>query len=238
MERHPLMAVSTLCILLLTAAGCGSTPQRAPRPGAARVGELERLELRFGGVLLVKPDHHMASYDRLMVDPILITYKNRSQRPGAAEIERLALRLRDATARELVNVDPSKIVSEPGPCVLRMQTAFIDLELSPLSTASGSRASYVSSYGAVTLVHELRDSTSGTVLLRYISRRRAGGGSGSTHLSRWSGLVRTFDEMLAELRKSLVETVPLSTATEGPLAQCQGQIYRTIEAGQEGEAAP
>jgi hypothetical protein len=197
-----------------------------------RVEGLERLEVDIGGILLVKPDHFMASYDRLMVDPIVVTFLRGSKKLGTAETKRLEAHLRAATARELVNVDSSKIVEEPGPCVLRMQTAFLDLELPPLTTASGSRSGYVRSFGSVTLVHEMRDSTSGTVLLRYMGRRRAGGGSPVASASVWSGLTRTFDEMLSDLQRSLVESVPLSRATTGPLAGCQGLILKQIEASQ------
>jgi hypothetical protein len=90
----------------------------------------------------------------------------------------------------------------------------------------------------VTLVHELRYSTTGTVLLRYMGRRRAEGGAAVVSVSRWSGLTRTFDELLSDLQQTLVEAVPFSTATEGPLAQCHGLIYKKIEAGQDGSVSP
>ncbi len=121
------------------------------------------------------------------------------------------------------------IVSQPGPCVMRMQTAFIDVELPALEGHSGSHTTFVRSFGSVTLVHELRDSTTGTVLLRYMGRRRAPGGSAVGFVAPWSGLKRTFNRMLSDLQKSLVETVPLSTATKGPLARCNGLIYKRIE---------
>jgi hypothetical protein len=230
--------IPLLIALVLALAGCRSTPAPEPPDTNVRVDALERLETSIGGILLVKPDHHMASYDQLMVDPIIVTIARGSRKLGSAETQQLEVHLREATARELVNVDLSKIVSEPGPCVLRMQTAFLDVELPPLTIASGSRTSFVSSHGSVTLVHELRDSTTGTVLLRYMGRRRAGGGRTVAAVSRWSGLTRTFDEMLSELKQNLVETVPLSTAAEGPLAQCHGLIYQKIEASQDGPESP
>lgn len=224
--------------LVLALAGCRSAPAPELPEVNARVEDLVRLEIAIGGILLVKPDHHMASYDQLMVDPIIVTFERGSKKLNSAETERLETHLREATARRLVNVDPSKIVTEPGPCVLRMQTAFLDVELPPLTMSSGSRSSFISSYGSVTLVHELRDSSSGTVLLRYMGRRRAGGGSAVAWTSRWGGLTRTFDEMLSDLQQSLFETVPLSTATEGTLAQCHGLIYKQIEAGQDATESP
>ena len=107
--------------------------------------------------------------------------------------------------------------------------AFLDVDLPEVLAPSGSRTTFIGSFGAVTLVHELRDSMTGTVLLRYMGRRRAPGGSAVGFVAPWSGLKRTFDRMLSDLQQSLVETVPLSTATKGPLARCNGLIYKRIE---------
>lgn len=226
--------VMVAALLLACSAAPGPpTPPTAQSSGAAaplaRVGQLERLEISFPGVLLVKPDHHMGSYDRLMVDPVIVSYKKGSKKLSTAEFERLAAYLRQATARELVSVEPENIVSEPGPCVLRMEVAFVDLDLPQLPTASGSHSAYVSSIGSVTLIHELRDSMTGTVLLRYAGRRSGGAGNVVGAVSRWSNLTRMFDEMLADMQKGLVESVPLSVATSGPLASCGGQVLETIE---------
>ena len=235
MARQILLSIA----LLLALAGCrvparpappDNAPDNAPPQNAhLRISGMERLELPTGGVLLIKPDHHMRSYDQLMVDPILVTFSPESAKLNKAEIERLETHLREATARELVNVDLSKIVNRPGRCVLRMQTAFLDVELPSLDTDTSSNTTFVRTFGSVTLVHELRDSMTGTVLLRYMGRRRAPGGQAIGFSAPWSGLIRTFDQMLSDLQESLVETVPPSTATEGPLATCDGQIYKRIE---------
>ena len=62
-----------------------------------------------------------------------------------------------------------------------------------------------------------------------MGRRRAGGGLARGLSKPWGGLASTFDSMLSDLQKSLVESVPRSTATEGPLAGCEGLIYKTFE---------
>jgi hypothetical protein len=216
--------------LLLAACSPASRPQKPQEaPSRVRVGELEQIDISFPGILLLKPDHYMGSYDQLMVDPIIISYKKGSKKLSTAEFERLKAHLRDAMAIELVSVQPSQVVTEPGPCVLRMQVAFVDLDLPDMAPSTGSNVSYVTSHGSVTLVHELRDSVSGTVLLRYMGRRNAGAGSGVGTVSRWSRLTRMFDEMLADLQEGLVESVSISVATSGPLASCGGQVLETIE---------
>jgi hypothetical protein len=231
------MSLRTILLISLSLAltGCRTPPAPAPTPlskkAHARVTGIERLDIPIAGVLLVKPDHYLTSYDRLMVDPIIVTFARGSMKLSLAETERLETHLREATARELVNVDPSKIVSEPGPCVLQMQTAFLEIELPTLEALSSSHSTFVSSFGSVSLVHELRDSMTGSVLLRYMGRRRARGGTVIGFSKPWSGLTRIFDEMLSDLQHNLVEAVPLSIATQGPLAACKGLIYKSIEDG-------
>lgn len=234
------MCRPTPLILAVIAALAGCLAPAAPAPPTsraqppspqahARVTGIERLDISIAGVLLVKRDHNLGSYDQLMVDPIIVTFDRDSSKLGRSETERLKAHLRRATARELVDVDASKIVTRAGPCVLRMQTAFIDLELPKIEPYAGSDTTFINSFGAVTLVHELRDSMTGTVLLRYMGRRHARGGHTVGWVAKWSGLTRTFDRMLADLQQSLLESVPLHTATEGPLAQCSGLIYKRIE---------
>ncbi len=226
MGTHSLLVIA----LVLAVAGCSRAPAAAPAPhkSNAHVDGLERVENSAGGLLLVKRDHHMASYDQLMVDPVAVTFAGGSSRLSRSETQRLEAHLRKATAQELVNVDPSKVVTAPGPCVVRMQTAFVDLELPPGRTLTGSSSGFVKSHGSVTLVHEVRDSMTGTVLMRYVGRVRAEGGP-TVGTSSWRGLSRTFYKMLSALQEALVESVPISTATEGPLAQCQGLINKGIE---------
>jgi hypothetical protein len=221
--------------MVLAWAGCRSAdgPAEKAREADTRVGTLERAEITTPGVLFVKPDHHLGSYDELMVDPVVVTFARDSGKLSSSETRRLEKWLREATARKLVFVDPSRIVTEPGPCVLRMQTAFLDIKLPPLTSTSGSRTTMFSSYGSVILVHELRDSMTGNVVLRYFGRGQAGGGVAAAGETPWSGLTQTFDDLLSALQRGLFEAVPLSRATEGPQAVCQGLIYEKIEGDRE-----
>jgi hypothetical protein len=202
----------------------------ARNPDAALVAGLHRIDAPLPGVLLVKNDHHMGSYDKLMVDPVLIMYERRADRLKESEAEKLAAYLREATSRELVNIDPSQLVSEAGPCVLRMQTAFVDLDLPDVPTPPDARTTVMTSYGSVSLVHLLRDSQTGEVLLQYRGRIRAEGGRVIGGAKGWRRMTRTLDRMLYELQSNLIAAVPPSVATSGPLSQCGGQIYQTIQA--------
>ncbi len=231
-------------VLILASIGCsapvssttGSRPQlQEPQATAPRVARLVKLETSISGVLLVNPNHNLGSYDQLMVDPIIVTFDSDSKKLSQSETRRLEDYLRKATARELVNVDASKIVSQPGRCVMRMQTAFLEVELPDPKPYSASTTSFVDSFGSVILIHELRDSMTGTVLLRYMGRRKARGGQVIGWVAAWSGLTRTFNGMLSDLKMELVETVPLSRAEEGPLASCGGLIHKRIDAGSESE---
>ncbi len=213
--------------------GCSGLMKREPevRADASGTSGLEVVDTRFSGVLFIKPDHHMGSYDRLMVDPIIVTFKKGGATLRANETQQLQAYLREATARELVNVEPEMIVAEAGPCAMRMRIAFVDLDLARLARGAGSSATFLSSYGAVTLYHELQDSMTGEVLLRYVGRRSARGGSwiGVQGRSNWHTMKPTFDRMLADLQQNLISAVPRSVATTGPQAQCGGAILKHME---------
>jgi hypothetical protein len=217
-----------ILVLALTLCGaCGTSNEQNGEP--IRVGNLVQLDTPYTGILLVKPDHHMGSYDQLMIDPVILTNKKGTKPLPTSETDRLRSYLREATARELVNVEPSKLVIRAGPCVLRMQTSFLELETTHLPRGTGSVTTIVSSYGNVILAHEMRDSETGEVLLRYIGRRRAGGGSVVGGTQSWRRMTRTFDRMLVELQANLVSSVPESYATDGPRSHCGGLIFKTIE---------
>lgn len=225
---------------LLIVVGCSTTTPLPPelQQSSFHMEGLDTLDTDFPGVLLVKPDHEMASYDYVMVDPIVLTYRTSSLRFTSSETENLRTYLREAVARELVNLEPSQIVTQPGPCVLRMQTAFIDLELPDLPDRATAATAFVDSFGTVTLVHQILDSETGELLLRYVGRWRAAGGQVVGGGDPWVHMSRTLDRMLHQLQESLIESVPQSRATTGPRAACTGQVNRTIEKGSSRPGAP
>ena len=80
-----------------------------------------------------------------------------------------------AFAEEMAKIQNFEIVTEPGPDVLMVRGALLDIVtfVPDLSRITGMTDIYVTRVGEATLVLELRDSESGTVLARSVDRRAA-----------------------------------------------------------------
>lgn len=76
---------------------------------------------------------------------------------------------------EMEKVEYYEFVTEPGPDVLMVRGALLDIvtEVPDLSRITGMTDIYITTVGEATLVLELRDSESGTVLARSVDRRAA-----------------------------------------------------------------
>jgi hypothetical protein len=76
---------------------------------------------------------------------------------------------------EMVKIENWEFTTEPGPDVLMVRGALLDIVtfVPDLRTMTGNTDLYVTSVGEATLVLELRDSESGTILARSIDRRAA-----------------------------------------------------------------
>lgn len=80
---------------------------------------------------------------------------------------------------ELQNVEGWEFVTEPGPDVLIIRGALLDITSQvPPDFMEGRSSIFISSVGSATLVLELRDSESGAILARSIDRRAAERGGG------------------------------------------------------------
>jgi hypothetical protein len=87
-----------------------------------------------------------------------------------------------AFVKELSLSEHFTIVTEPGPDVLLIQGILLDVVSFIPEQRAGRSDVFLSRFGEVTLVLEIRDSVSGAVLLRAIERRaaEASGGTGFT----------------------------------------------------------
>lgn len=163
-----------ICLTSLAASlvsiGCAKQPEH---PWVARDGLIE-IETYNRGQLFVKRDHHLGRYDDLMIDGVGFRWT-----PGQ---ERLDERDEDRIVNMLLNAVPGSedgsvgIVNAPGPCVLAVNFYLKDLELREPIEKGSSTTGFVSSYGAATIVLELRDSIDQEPLARFVQRRDLGGG--------------------------------------------------------------
>ncbi|HEV7690748.1 MAG TPA: DUF3313 family protein [Hyphomonadaceae bacterium] len=136
------------------------------------------------------PGADFRSYTKVMLDPTEAAFRKDWQRRHNEQVVDLDRRITDEEARNILEAAQTglhkifldayaaagvRVVTEPGPDVLRVRTAIINLDVTapdqktmrPGTTASAEA-------GAATLVIEVRDSMSGAVLGRGVDGRRIG----------------------------------------------------------------
>jgi hypothetical protein len=181
--------VSTLVTLssasVLTTAGL---------PSAAAAGaqtEWDGLELRNDGRvdrLFVRPGASLAGYERVRLERLQVSFDrnwdaNRSrrgtQRLTNADFERIRNTLADEFGRTVTQElgrGGYQVVTEAGEDVLDVQPFIIDLFITaPGTRAPGTTWTFTADPGRMTLVAELRDSETQTILARAIDAQRAAG---------------------------------------------------------------
>lgn len=155
--------------------GCATTNERKSSDTSSTQSDgLVRVEPLRSGALFLHPEQDIDSYDTIRVAELGIQYAD-GQRPlepkQHEEVRKMLIRTVVGIARTRGN----QPATEPGPCTLDLHTFLVDLEFAESSNV-GSQTRVIDSYGMVTVVTEIRDSTTGTPLLRYVRRRSLGSG--------------------------------------------------------------
>ncbi len=188
MNSHMLKVFSIAIVVAV--AGCASTtPPPALQTGPeaeVTVDGLVRVDNAVVPVAYRKPDMDLTPYTRFMLDPVEVAYQrdpgNRRQSGVAgandnfaltpSQMETLKGMFRDAVVAALTKDDGYELTTEPGPDVLRITAALVDLVVRvPTQRGGGRQRNFTRSYGLVTAVLELRDSQSGEILARAADRR-------------------------------------------------------------------
>lgn len=134
-----------------------------------------------------RPGASLAAYRRIQLDPVLVEFSKRwdPERTGSrlkfSSDEREAIRaavgraVREEFARELQATGRYQVVAaDTGPDVLRVTPRILNLYLNAPDAGSAARTrTYMTSAGEMTLLAELRDSSSSEVLVRFADRREA-----------------------------------------------------------------
>ena len=128
-----------------------------------------------------RPGADFSGYRKLVLDPFEVAFKKEwtrdFQRVTKGERERIRRELaelaRDVFVKELQEKGGYQVVDAPGPDVLRVSAAIIELYINaPDTMQPGRNRTYTLATGEATLVAELRDSESGAVLARVADRER------------------------------------------------------------------
>jgi hypothetical protein len=196
MTRRSLLAanVGAAVLALSLYAGGGAAAPKQPRietgPDAEVTHDgLVRVQKSVTDAAWVKPTLDLTPYTKLMVvsqgvafrklEPVSeFQARRESQFPVKEENkERLSRELKTAFEAELAKLERYEIVNAPGPDVLLLVGAVIDVvsNIPPDidSARYGRGGVWLTSVGDATLVIELRDSESGEILARAADRRAA-----------------------------------------------------------------
>src|SRR5262249_39053855 len=156
---------------------------------AAAATEWDGLELRNDrrvDRLFVRPGATLAGYQRVRLERLQVSFDrnwnpNRTLRGAnrltSRDFDNIKNTLADEFARELsqeLSRGGYQVVNEGGEDVLDVQPFIINLFITaPGTTTASPGATYTANPGSMTLVAELRDSETGTILARVIDAQRA-----------------------------------------------------------------
>jgi len=176
-------------VLLLVLAGCaasGTSGSKSAGSSSAPVewDGLQRVQVKDLDMVYRKPGVSLAGYSKIMFDPLQISFSkdrdaNGGWRMGAfplGEKDRERIRtglagiFREELQQQIQDRGGYQIVSAPGPDVLRVSAAIVDLNVTAPDMTPGRSIVITASKGSMTLVAELRDSESGTLLARAVDR--------------------------------------------------------------------
>lgn len=181
-------------LLILTIAfvssGCTTTPPTIQTGDDAEVSfdGLHKVDNSMADVAWARPDFDISGYSKIMLVGAGIEYTpadNRGRttaernRGGPYFIdehsrERFEMLVEDTFREEMSKIEHFTIVDEAGPDVLKVWGGLLNVtSYVPSDNLSGRSEVFISSVGDATLVLELRDSETETILARSIDRRAA-----------------------------------------------------------------
>lgn len=183
MSRRLIMTCAISCVLGIAApAAIAALP--ADWDGLKQV-ESSRLD----GVFL-KPGADFRAYTKVMLDPTEVAFEQNWQRDFNRRTVSLNQRISDSDAARILeqartgfesvftrayNDAGYQVVTTPGPDVLRVRTAVVNLRVTAPDQFSAGRRTFSNDAGSATVILEARDSLSGALLGRAVDTRNAGG---------------------------------------------------------------
>lgn len=139
------------------------------------------------------PGADFRAYTKVMMDPTEVAFQKNWLRDYNSSTMTLSQRISDKDAQEILQNAKTgfesifakaytgagyQMVTEPGPDVLRLRTAVINLSVSaPDMMTAGRSRTYSREAGEATVVIEVRDSVTGAILGRAIDRQDIGDNS-------------------------------------------------------------
>jgi hypothetical protein len=200
------MAIGTATMALLSACVVNAPPVAERTPDG-----LVRIQSKQVDTVYAVPGLSLARYRRVMLDSVDLAFKLdwEKRHPEVSESDVARIRSQGAAvfyeifsnALSMNNGYP--LTTQPGPDVLRVSASVTELDVAASPGTGGTQRMYVVSPSDLTLLMELRDSTTGALLVRAIDREKGravgnlqveGAVSNSAEARRalemWAGLLR------------------------------------------------
>lgn len=193
----------TLAVLLSTSAVCGlvacQTTQQSPIDELATQEGLQRADSKGVDAVYKRPGANLTPYNKLLVRPVYVEFsKNwkperdsalyRMNEPDREKIRtELAQLFAEVMTKELETEGGYQLVDEPAADVLEVRPAIVNLYITAPDVSmqtAGRVRTYTTDAGEMTLIVELRDSVTGTLLARAFDRR-----GGSDMMWQWTSSV-------------------------------------------------
>jgi hypothetical protein len=183
-SARPLRILPVLAVALLGAACSASAPGLVYATGTGSVtGDgLHRVRWSQMGAEFVKPGAQLGGYDKVLLEPLVIqsTAKDEPRRMGPVKqytptpgyLDGMR-RIYQETFSKQFGRGGFSVVAEPGPGVLRISGLVTDLVLTARldPEADATTTQLVTSFGDLSLLLDVRDSTRNEPLLRTVDRQ-------------------------------------------------------------------
>jgi hypothetical protein len=165
--------VSVLALATLTGCVVNAPPVAERTPDG-----LVRLPGRQADTVYAAPGVSLAPYKRVMLDSVDLAFKLDWQKRHPEISESDVTRIRSQGAAVFYEIFSSALtqnngyplVTQPGPDVLRVTASISELDVAGAPDSNGTKRMYVVSPSDLTMLMELRDSTTGALLARAIDR--------------------------------------------------------------------
>ena len=219
MTKRTSLQLAALIATALTACVTPPRVQTGPNAEVSHDGLVRVDNTRMAGVW-VRPDINLDGYDKIILEGAGIEFRPakdvasslaRSRQttfPLSEESKKRVVSIASEEFREALSASSRfKLVTEPGPDVLLVRGALLDVASNVPPDSVGRNDIYLSQIGEATLVIEIRDSTSGAILARAIDRRVAEGIGGnmsySNSASNWADVRRLAQRWAEQLKRGL-----------------------------------
>lgn len=183
-------------------------------PPAANFEGLVAIQSTVFDAAEARPGIDLSNYNAILFDDIELAFRtpDRSQQEFPLSAEQKAefhAALQQAFDSEFGKMQSPRLVTEPGPNVLRLDVRVQDItaKVPPRTAGRVGRAGvFLEALGEVTLVLEIFDSESGEILARAIDKaalQGAGMRDGSDMLTKWDGVAQLCSHWAATTRERL-----------------------------------